>query len=69
MDTLFIGIGIVFGILAGLVAFLITLNEWSHHYQTRREPIALALRAGLFAFAVFFLISAALGFAMPFVLR
>lgn len=65
----FILIGAIFGFLAGLSAFLITLNEWTHHYSDARKPIVLALRTGLFAFGFFFLLSIAIGFAMPFILQ
>mgnify|MGYP001557264892 CR=1 FL=1 len=65
---LFVGIGVVFGFFGGLVAFLITLNEWTHHYQTLREPVKMALRTGFFAFMLFFLLSIALGFILPYVL-
>lgn len=67
--ALFIAIGLIFGFFAGLIAFLITLNEWSHHYQRLKEPRKMALRTGLFAFDFFMLLSLALGFIMPFILQ
>lgn len=67
--ALFVGIGLIFGFLAGLVAFLITLNEWIHHYQGWKEPVKMSLRTGLLTFAFFFGLSILLGFIMPFVLQ
>jgi TRAP-type C4-dicarboxylate transport system permease small subunit len=55
-------IGGIFGLFAALVAYLITYNEWSHHYPTKKRPRRMALEAALFAFCVFFFIALATGF-------
>ncbi len=44
--------------LAALGAFLITYNEYAHHYETRRKPLKLALEAAFAAFALFLLLGA-----------
>ncbi|HUO55845.1 MAG TPA: hypothetical protein VMU27_00185 [Candidatus Paceibacterota bacterium] len=66
---LFILLGVIFGFLAGLIAFLITFNEWKKHtfegWQLWREPLA----RGLVTFLFFFLLSIALGFILPFVVQ
>lgn len=49
----FIVIGLGLSALAGLAAFLITYEEWSRHYPSKREPLRHALNAAVFAFAVF----------------
>jgi len=49
----FIVIGLGFSVLAGLAAFLITYEEWSRHYPSKREPLRHALNAAVFAFLVF----------------
>lgn len=60
----FIGIGVVFGLLAGLIAFLITYDEWQKHlfvgWKLWREPLV----RGLFAFVVFFVLSVVIGFLL-----
>jgi hypothetical protein len=65
----FILVGLIFGFLAGLFAFLITFNEWLHHYVSWREPFKMALKAGLFAFGFFLIISLALGIVLPLILK
>ena len=61
-DGLGLGLGLTLAPLAGLMAFLITYEEYRHHYPGDRRP---ALRAGLQAggvtFLVFFLISVMVG--------
>ncbi len=51
---IFIGIGGLFGFLASLMAYLISYNEWIHHYPTKKEPRKIALRTAIFTFVVFF---------------
>ena len=53
----FIIIGLGFSVLAALAAFLITYEEWSHHYASNREPIRYALEAAVVAFLVFILLT------------
>lgn len=50
---LFIAIGGIFGFLAALMAYLITYNEYMHHYQSSREPRKLASQAAIFTFFLF----------------
>jgi hypothetical protein len=45
--------GLGFSALAGLAAFLITYEEWSHHYPSKREPLRYATEAAIVAFIVF----------------
>lgn len=49
----FVAIGFVLSVLAALVAFLITYEEWSHHYAGKREPLMHGLEAAAIAFLVF----------------
>lgn len=62
--TLFAIIGLIFGSLAALIAFLITYNEWQKHqfkgWALWREPLMRAL----FTFGFFFLLSLAIGFVL-----
>jgi len=62
--NLFLGIGGVFGAIAGLMAYLITYGEGTHHYPTKKEPRKLALEAAVFTFIFFFLISLLAGYIL-----
>jgi hypothetical protein len=64
MNIAFLFLGIVPGFLAGLMAFIVTYDEYSRHYRDRRRPLKLALEAAVFAFFVFLLLSAAIGFIL-----
>ena len=46
-------IGLMFSALAAVAAFLITYEEWSHHYPSKREPLRYAIEAAIVAFLVF----------------
>jgi len=66
MWSIFVGMGLVFGTLAGLTAYLILYEEYRRHFAGNlTKPRAMALRAGLFAFAFFFLLSLAAGYVLP----
>jgi hypothetical protein len=57
----FFVIGLVFGGLAGLIAFFITYNEWRKHKFTGWPLWREALTRGFFTFMFFFLLSLAIG--------
>ena len=61
--NLFLGIGGVFGFIAGLMASLITYNEYMHHYQTKKEPREVTLEAATVAF-FFFLMALFVGYVL-----
>ena len=48
-------IGLIFGSLGALMAYLITYKEWMHHYQSPKIPRRMALETAVFTF-VFFLV-------------
>jgi uncharacterized protein YybS (DUF2232 family) len=60
--NIFLGIGGIFGFLAALMAYLITYNEWMHHYPTKKEPRKIALEVAIFTFIFFFSISLISGY-------
>jgi len=63
-------IGLGFSVLAGLAAFLITYEEWSHHYPSRREPLRHAIEAATVAFLVFVVLTILAGaFVSRFILN
>jgi len=59
--SLFLLIGGTFGLIAGLIAYFITYNEWMHHYTTKKEPRKIALETASFAFLFFFILSVLIG--------
>ena len=67
--ALFVIVGVVFGFLGALIAFLITYEQYRKHrcvgWPLWREPLV----RGLFAFAFFFLLAVLLGYTLPFALQ
>ncbi len=57
-------IGSVIGLFAGLLAFLITYEEYVRHYPVGNKPLRLALEAAVFAFFVFLALSIVTGFVL-----
>jgi len=49
----FVVFGLGFSVLAALAAFLITYEEWSHHYPSKEKPLRYAIEAAVVAFLVF----------------
>jgi hypothetical protein len=66
MWSMFAGMGVVFGTLAGLSAYLILYAEHRQHFAgDTKAPRWMALRGALFAFCVFLLLSLAAGYVLP----
>jgi hypothetical protein len=42
-----------FALIAAVMAYLISYNEWMHHYPTKKEPKKIALEAAVFTFIIF----------------
>jgi len=42
-----------FALIAAMMAYLISYNEWRHHYLTKKEPRKIALETAVFAFIMF----------------
>lgn len=65
-ERLFLFIGVCFGALAGLMAFLITYAEWQHHgfagWKLWREP----LLRGIYTFLFFCALSLFIGYVIRF---
>jgi uncharacterized protein YybS (DUF2232 family) len=64
MLWLYFGIGVIFGFLAALMAFLITWDEYRKHKFEGKRLFMEAFRAGLFTFIVFLLLSLLIGFIL-----
>jgi hypothetical protein len=58
--------GLIFGFLGGLIAFLITLNEWKSHGFKGWELWGEPLKRGLGTWIFFVVLSVAIGFVIPF---
>jgi len=57
-------IGLVFAPLASLMVFMITYNEYSHHYSDKKRPLKLAMESALFTLVFFLLLSFFIGFVL-----
>ena len=57
-------IGLTFGALAGLIAFLITLVEWQKHGFKGAQLWGEPLKRGIFTFVFFFVISMLIGYLL-----
>lgn len=64
LESFFFIIGIAFGGLAGLIAFLITLNEWSKHKFTGWKLWGEPLFRGVVTFLIFFGLAMLMGYAL-----
>jgi hypothetical protein len=60
-------IGLVFAVLAGAIAFLITYQEYRRHSYEGWKLWRPSLNAAVFAFAFFLLLSLVLGVVLAFV--
>ena len=63
---MFLAIGVLFGLIAALMAYLITYNEWIRHYPTKKEPRAMALKAAIITFVFFLVLAIFLGLFLRF---
>jgi ABC-type antimicrobial peptide transport system permease subunit len=57
-------IGLIFSPLAAFLAFLLTYNEYSHHYSDNKMPMKHSIEAGVFTFIVFMIISVLIGWVL-----
>jgi uncharacterized membrane protein len=59
--TIFLAVGLVLSPLAGVMVFLITYDEYVHHFSERGRAFQYALRAAVVALVFFLVIIAAAG--------
>ena len=57
-------IGIVFGFVAALMAFVITWREYERHKFTGKRLFKEAFQSGIFTFVVFLFLSILVGFLL-----
>lgn len=65
--SLFLAIGLVFGSLAALMAYLITYDEYIHHYPTMKEPRKIALESAIATFIFFIALMLGIGFFLTYI--
>ena len=61
----YIVIGLLFGITAGLMAFLITYIEYTKNYALKEYPRKIAIQAGLTTFTFFLVLAILAGIFLP----
>ena len=64
MSTSIYFIFLPFALIAAVMAYLISYNEWVHHYPTKKEPRKMAWEAAVFTFIFFFLMSLFAGYIL-----
>ena len=57
-------IGVIFGFLAALAAFVITYNEYEKHKFAGKRLFMQAFQTAIFTFAVFLILSLLAGFLL-----
>lgn len=57
-------IGLAYSALASVMAFLITFNEYSHHFVEKRQAVKHGLEVALTAFVFFAIVTLALAFLL-----
>jgi hypothetical protein len=59
---LLLTVGLIFGSLGAVCAYLITYKEWEHHYSDKKIPRRMALEAAIFTLVFFLAIMLVLAF-------
>ncbi len=54
-------IGLIFGSLGALMAYLITYKEWMHHYTSPKIPRRIALETAVFTLVFFIVVAMLVG--------
>ena len=62
LDFIPILIGLMLCPIAAAMAFLITYEEYSHHYTDKTKPLKLAFEAAILTFIVFGILSLLVSF-------
>ncbi|MHB1646794.1 MAG: hypothetical protein EVG15_08850 [Candidatus Acididesulfobacter diazotrophicus] len=60
--NLIIIVGGIFAFIASIMAYLITYDEYIHHYQSAKKPIKYALQAAIFTFVLFCILTVGAGY-------
>jgi len=57
-------IGLILSPLAALMVFLISYNEYLHHFPDKKKPFKLALESAFFTLFLFLLLSLIIGLTL-----
>jgi K+-sensing histidine kinase KdpD len=60
-------IGLFFGLLAGIMAFVITYGEYLHHFSDKKKILRHALETGFVTFAIFLGMAMLAGFILGYI--
>lgn len=66
--SLFMSLGLIFGAMAGAMAFIIMYREYVHHFKTARQARSHALKGALVAFLFFVGMTLASGYVISHVI-
>jgi hypothetical protein len=61
-------VGFACSMIAGMMAFVITFNEYSHHFAEKRDAVKQSLEAGVVTFLFFVILTVAIGFFMTYLI-
>lgn len=50
-------ISLTFSLIGAVMAFLITYEEYAHHYADKKRPFRHAMQTAIFTFIVFFILA------------
>ena len=62
--SLFLSLGLIFGVLAGTAAYVILYREYVHHFKSSGKARWLALEGALFALLLFVGLSLISGYVL-----
>lgn len=65
MLTFNLVVGFVFAVIGGVMAFIITYEEYAKKFVDRKKPVKIALRMAVVTFAFFMALSLLLGLLFP----
>jgi len=53
LRELFLLVGVLGGVFAALCAYLITYNEYAHHFPDAKQPTKMAVQAAFITYGLF----------------
>lgn len=65
MLTFNLVVGFVFAVIGGVMAFMITYEEYAKKFVDRKKPVKIALKMAVATFAFFMALSLLLGLLFP----
>ena len=62
-------IGMMFGPLAAIVAFVISYEEYRHHFHDKKKAVLLSLKSAMVTLIVVAVVTFIAGYCIPLVMR